>query len=55
LPRAEPEPDAVPGQYEPTFAARRYLELDADEIQAAFKKWLRPDDLARVSEGPTPQ
>jgi len=39
---------------EPTIAARRYLELGAPEVQAAFKKWLRPGDLVRVSQGPAP-
>jgi zinc protease len=37
---------------EPTIAARRYLELGASEVQAAFKKWLRPEALVRVSQGP---
>ena len=40
---------------EPTVAARRYIALGPTEVQTAFKKWLRPDDLVRVSEGPTPQ
>ncbi|HEX7938717.1 MAG TPA: pitrilysin family protein, partial [Gemmatimonadaceae bacterium] len=40
---------------EPTIAARSYLHTDARDVQAAFAKWLRPDDLARVSEGPAPQ
>jgi zinc protease len=40
---------------EPTNAARRYIGLGAADVQAAFKKWLRPDDLVRVSEGPTPK
>lgn len=40
---------------EPTIAAQHYLALSAADIQAAFSKWLRPDDLVRVSEGPTPQ
>jgi zinc protease len=39
---------------EPTIAARRYLAIGAPEVQAAFKKWLRPEDLVRVSEGPAP-
>ncbi|HUL46631.1 MAG TPA: pitrilysin family protein [Steroidobacteraceae bacterium] len=39
---------------EPTIAARHYVELDAAAVQAAFRKWLRPADLVRVSEGPTP-
>jgi len=40
---------------EPTLAARRYVELTAEEVQAAFRKWMRPDDLVRVTQGPTPQ
>jgi hypothetical protein len=24
-------------------------------VQAAFRKWVRPGDLVRVSQGPTPQ
>ena len=40
---------------EPTVAANRYVELDAAAVQAAFRKWIRPADLARVSEGPAPQ
>lgn len=39
---------------EPTLAARRYIALDAKDVQTAFRKWLRPRDLVRVSEGPTP-
>ena len=40
---------------EPTLAARRYTELDAQAVQAAFRKWMRPEDLVRVTEGPPPQ
>ena len=40
---------------EPTIAARHYIELNAAAVQAAFQKWIRPDDLVRVSEGPNPQ
>jgi zinc protease len=39
---------------EPTLAARRYIELGPAQIQAAFRKWMRPEDLVRVSEGPAP-
>jgi zinc protease len=39
---------------EPTRAARRYIELSADQVQAAFRKWMRPDDMVQVSEGPRP-
>lgn len=40
---------------EPTQAARRYVKLDAAEVQAAFAKWLRPDQLVQVVQGPNPQ
>jgi zinc protease len=40
---------------EPTRAAQRYIALGPADVQAAFKKWLRPDDLIRVSQGPTPE
>jgi len=39
---------------EPTNAAKRYIALEAADVQSAFRKWLRPKDLVRVSEGPTP-
>jgi zinc protease len=37
---------------EPTRAAHRYLELTAEQVQAAFAKWLRPGDLVQVNQGP---
>ena len=40
---------------EPTIAARRYIELGPQQIEAAFRKWMRPADLVRVSEGPSPR
>jgi zinc protease len=40
---------------EPTIAARRYVDLSADQVKAAFTKWLRPGDLVQVTEGPNPQ
>lgn len=40
---------------EPIVAARRYVKLTAADVQAAFKKWLRPNDLVQVSEGPAPK
>ena len=39
---------------EPTRAAERYITLDGPAVQDAFRRWLRPQDLARVSEGPPP-
>ncbi|MES1923999.1 peptidase M16 domain-containing protein [Salinisphaera sp. T31B1] len=38
----------------PYRAAAAYQKIDADEIQAAFKQWIRPDDLVRVIQGPAP-
>jgi zinc protease len=40
---------------EPRLAAERYIALDAAAVQEAFRKWLRPQDLVRVSMGPAPQ
>jgi zinc protease len=39
---------------EPGNAARHYVELEPGGVQAAFRKWIRPADLVRVSEGPAP-
>lgn len=40
---------------EPTVAARHYIALNAKAVRAAFKKWIRPDDLVQVSQGPNPK
>jgi zinc protease len=40
---------------EPTIAAQHYLALDAGGVEDAFAKWVRPDGLVRVSEGPAPR
>jgi zinc protease len=40
---------------EPTIAARHFVALDGTAVQDAFRKWLRPQDMVRVSEGPAPQ
>jgi len=39
---------------EPTIAAQRYIALTPQDVQNVFKKWLRPADFVRVSQGPTP-
>ena len=39
---------------EPVHAAARYLQLGADDIQAAFARWLQPEHLAQVVLGPHP-
>jgi zinc protease len=40
---------------EPLIAAHHYVELTPEQVKAAFAKWLRPDDLVQVTEGPNPQ
>ncbi|RPJ20887.1 MAG: insulinase family protein, partial [Planctomycetaceae bacterium] len=37
---------------EPILAAQRYLDLTAPQVQAAFRKWIRPDAFVHVSRGP---
>jgi zinc protease len=39
---------------DPVNAARRYIALTPAEVQAAFRKWVRPADVVRVSQGPQP-
>jgi zinc protease len=36
-------------------AAKRFNELTADDVRAAFAKWIRPDDFVQIVRGPTPQ
>ena len=40
---------------EPILAASRYIALEPYEVQRAFQMWMRPDDLVRVTQGPTPK
>ncbi|HEY2446688.1 MAG TPA: pitrilysin family protein [Rhizomicrobium sp.] len=40
---------------EPQLAARRYIALTPADVQTAFRKWMRPGDLVRASQGPLPQ
>ncbi len=39
---------------EPVIAGKIYLKLTADDVKAAFAKWLRPNDLVQVTQGPAP-
>lgn len=39
---------------EPIRAAKRYLEMTAAEVQAAFARWIRPGDFVQVTVGPNP-
>src|ERR1700722_683669 len=38
---------------EPDEAARMYLKLTPRQVQAAFAKWIRPQDLVQVTDGPS--
>jgi zinc protease len=40
---------------EPIIAAKRYYELDADQVRVAFAKLLRPEAFVQVVRGPTAQ
>jgi zinc protease len=39
---------------EPTRAAHIYVKLSARDVKAAYAKWLRPEDLVEVVQGPAP-
>lgn len=39
---------------EPTRAATRFYDLSADDVRAAFAKWIRPDDFVQIVRGPAP-
>ncbi|HUC85796.1 MAG TPA: pitrilysin family protein, partial [Candidatus Acidoferrales bacterium] len=40
---------------EPVLAGKIYISLGARDVRKAFAKWLRPDDLVEVTQGPLPQ
>ncbi|HUP02791.1 MAG TPA: insulinase family protein, partial [Bryobacteraceae bacterium] len=40
---------------EPIRAARRYYEISADEVRAAFEKWVHPENFVQVVRGPAPK
>ncbi len=39
---------------EPTRAAGRYVKLSAEQIRKAFARWVRPNALSEVVQGPPP-
>lgn len=39
---------------ESQIAATRYLALTPTDVQSAFRKWMRPADFVRASQGPAP-
>jgi zinc protease len=40
---------------EPVVAAHRYVKLSAEEVKAAYARWLHPNDFVEVTEGPSPK
>jgi zinc protease len=40
---------------EPLMAANVYAKLTPQQVQAAFAKWIRPNDFVQVTEGPNPK
>ena len=40
---------------EPTVAGKRYAAYTAADVQAAFSRWLKLEDLAQVVLGPAPK
>jgi zinc protease len=40
---------------EPIRAAERYYALSADDVRAAFEKWIRPNGFVQVVRGPAPR
>jgi zinc protease len=65
IPLSESSEDAVAGGLlhraeiglpldEPILAAKRYFELSAEEVKAAFARQLRTGDLVQVVRGPAP-
>ena len=40
---------------EPIIAAKKYLNLSAADVKAAYAKWLRPGDFVEVTQGPNPK
>ena len=40
---------------EPTLAAHRYVKLNSEQVQSAFAKYVRPDALVQVTQGPNPK
>ncbi|GBR10175.1 M16 family metallopeptidase [Acetobacter oeni] len=39
----------------PDIAAQAFYKATAADVQAAFRKWVRPDDLAEIVKGPVPE
>jgi zinc protease len=40
---------------EPITAAKDYAAMTAEQVQAAFARWVRPADLVQITQGPLPK
>ena len=40
---------------EPEREAKRFNDLTAEDVRAAFAKWIRPQDFVQIVRGPSPQ
>ena len=40
---------------ERVHAGKIFTQLTTNDVQSAFAKWIRPNDLVQVTQGPTPQ
>ena len=40
---------------EPVRGAQLYFSMSADQVRAAFEKWIRPDEFVQIVRGPAPQ
>ena len=65
IPLAEASEEAIAGALlgraqadlpldEPNRAGKRYFDMTADEVRAAFAKYIRPNDFVQVVRGPAP-
>jgi zinc protease len=40
---------------EPVRGAQLYFSMSADQVKAAFLKWIRPEEFVQIVRGPAPQ
>jgi zinc protease len=40
---------------EPLRGAKQYFSMTADQVRAAFEKWVRPDGFVQIIRGPAPE
>jgi zinc protease len=40
---------------EPVKGAQLYFSMSAEQVKAAFAKWIRPDEFVQIVRGPAPQ